>query len=46
MVAIWPDVIEREFVESGFTIEGLYSDVAGSPLDAEAKEFAVLAKKP
>jgi 2-polyprenyl-3-methyl-5-hydroxy-6-metoxy-1,4-benzoquinol methylase len=38
--------LEREFVECGFTIEELYSDVAGSPFDAEAKEFAVVAKKP
>ena len=37
--------LEREFVECGFTIEESYSDVAGSPFDAEAKEFAVVALK-
>ena len=37
--------LEREFVECGFTIEELYSDVAGSPFDSEAKEFAVVGKK-
>jgi cyclopropane fatty-acyl-phospholipid synthase-like methyltransferase len=40
-----PEALEREFVESGFKIEELYSDVAGSPFDAEAKEFAVAALK-
>jgi 2-polyprenyl-3-methyl-5-hydroxy-6-metoxy-1,4-benzoquinol methylase len=40
-----PEVLEREFVECGFTIEELYSDVAGSPFDTEAKEFAVVALK-
>jgi hypothetical protein len=40
-----PKALEREFVECGFTIEELYSDVAGSPFDAEAKEFAVIALK-
>lgn len=40
-----PEALEREFVECGFTIEELYSDVAGSPFDAEAKEFAVVALK-
>ena len=40
-----PEALEREFVESGFKIEELYSDVAGSPFDAEAKEFAVVALK-
>jgi cyclopropane fatty-acyl-phospholipid synthase-like methyltransferase len=39
------EALEREFVECGFTIEELYSDVAGSPFDAEAKEFAVVALK-
>jgi cyclopropane fatty-acyl-phospholipid synthase-like methyltransferase len=40
-----PDVLEREFVECGFSVEKLYSDVAGSPFDSETKEFAVVAKK-
>jgi hypothetical protein len=40
-----PEALEREFVECGLPIEELYSDVAGSPFDAEAKEFAVVALK-
>ena len=40
-----PDMIEREFAECGLTVEELYSDVAGSPFDPEADEFAVVAKK-
>lgn len=40
-----PEALEREFVECGFTVEKLYSDVAGSPFDPETTEFAVVAKK-
>lgn len=40
-----PEALEREFVECGFAVEKLYSDVAGSPFDSECKEFAVVAKK-
>ncbi len=40
-----PETLEREFVECGFAVEKLYSDVAGSPLDSESKEFAVVANK-
>ncbi len=40
-----PEELEREIVECEFTLEGLYSDVAGSPFDEESKEFAVVAKK-
>ena len=40
-----PEALEREFVECGFTIENLYSDVAGTPFDSETKEFAVVANK-
>ena len=40
-----PEALERELVECRFTIEELYSDVAGSPFDAEAEEFAVVAHK-
>ena len=40
-----PKALEREFVECGFAVEKLYSDVAGSPFDSESKEFAVVAKK-
>ena len=37
--------LEREFVDCGFTMEEIYSDVAGSPLGMESTEFAVVAKK-
>jgi 2-polyprenyl-3-methyl-5-hydroxy-6-metoxy-1,4-benzoquinol methylase len=40
-----PEALEREFEECGFAVEKLYSDVAGSPFDTEAKEFAVVARK-
>ena len=40
-----PEDLEREFVESGFSIEGLYSDVAGTPYNRESSEFAVIAKR-
>jgi cyclopropane fatty-acyl-phospholipid synthase-like methyltransferase len=38
--------LEREFVECGFTIEKLYSDVVGSQFDLETTEIAIVAKKP
>ena len=37
--------LEREFVEAGFSIKGIYSDVAGTPYDRSSYEFAVIAKK-
>jgi len=40
-----PEALEREFVECGFTVDRLYSDVAGSPFDPETKEIAVVAKR-
>jgi 2-polyprenyl-3-methyl-5-hydroxy-6-metoxy-1,4-benzoquinol methylase len=40
-----PDYIEQEFLELGFTIENLYSDVAGTPYDSRADEFAVVANR-
>ncbi len=40
-----PEELEREIVECGFAVDGIYSDVAGSPFDSEAKEFAVVGKK-
>ncbi len=40
-----PEDLEREFVEAGFTIQGLYSDVAGTPFERESSEFAVVAGK-
>ena len=40
-----PEDLEREFLEVGFTINELYSDVAGSPFDKESSEFAVVARR-
>jgi hypothetical protein len=40
-----PDTLEKEFTECGFTIEEILSDVAGTPFDSRADEFAVIAKK-
>ena len=40
-----PEALENEFVECGFSIEKHYSDVAGTPYDSQASEFAVIAKK-
>ncbi len=41
-----PEALEREFVEVGFIVDKLYSDVAGSPLDPQNTEIAAVAKKP
>jgi SAM-dependent methyltransferase len=38
-----PETLEKEFVESGFTVEKLYSDVAGTHFSPESTEFAVVA---
>jgi len=40
-----PEELEREIVECRFTVDGFYSDVAGSPFDSQANEFAVVGKK-
>ena len=40
-----PEDLEREFKEAGFFVEGLYSDVAGTPYDQKSSEFAVIANK-
>ncbi len=40
-----PEGLESEFQQCGFTIEGYYSDVAGTPFTPEGREFAVVAKK-
>lgn len=40
-----PEDLEREFGQCGFAIEGLYSDVAGTPFSPASKEFAVAAKR-
>jgi len=40
-----PEALENEFVEAGFLIKGIYSDVAGNPYNRESNEFAVIANK-
>jgi len=40
-----PEELKREFVEDGFSIEALFSDVAGTPYDENSSEFAVIAKR-
>ncbi len=40
-----PETLEKELVECGFTVEKIYSNVAGSPYNPESPEFAVIAKK-
>ncbi|HII05880.1 MAG TPA: class I SAM-dependent methyltransferase [Methanotrichaceae archaeon] len=40
-----PETLEKEFVECGFVVENLYSNVAGSPFASKSEEFAVVAKK-
>jgi SAM-dependent methyltransferase len=40
-----PDDLEREFVDAGFYIKGIYSDVAGNPYSEKSDEFAVIANK-
>ena len=39
------DALKKEFEDCGFTVENLYSDVAGSTFDAKSKEFAIVARK-
>ena len=40
-----PKDLEKEFVEAGFFVKGIYSDVAGNPYNRKSSEFAVIAKK-
>ena len=40
-----PMDLDGEFIEAGFSVKGLYSDVAGTPYDRKSSEFAVLANK-
>jgi len=39
------EALKKEFADSGLAVCELYSDVAGSPFDAEADEFAVAARR-
>ena len=40
-----PEAPEREFVQSGFTVDRLYSDAAGSSFEPQTTEIAVVAGK-
>jgi SAM-dependent methyltransferase len=40
-----PENLEREFIESGLSIKGLYSDVAGTSYERKSSEFAVIANR-
>ncbi|MDY7031638.1 MAG: class I SAM-dependent methyltransferase [Thermodesulfobacteriota bacterium] len=40
-----PEDIEREFIEAGFSVKGLYSDVGGNPYDRKSSEYAVIADR-
>jgi SAM-dependent methyltransferase len=40
-----PEDLKREFLDAGFSVEELYSDVAGSLFDSKSSEFAVIARK-
>ena len=40
-----PEDLEKEFANSGFAMEGIYSDVAGTPFDLQSNEFAAIARR-
>jgi hypothetical protein len=41
-----PQLMKLTFlITSGFDVDGLYADVAGSPFDPAAYEFAIVGKK-
>jgi 2-polyprenyl-3-methyl-5-hydroxy-6-metoxy-1,4-benzoquinol methylase len=40
-----PEELENEFLECGFSLTGLYADVAGTSYDPKSSEFAVIAQK-
>ena len=40
-----PEDLEREFIEAGFSVKGLFSDIAGIPYDRKSSEFAVIANR-
>jgi len=40
-----PEDLERELIGAGFSIKGLYSNVAGTPYDEKSCEFAVIADR-
>ena len=38
-----PEDLEMEFTAAGFSVKGLYSDVAGTPYDKGSSEFTIIA---
>ena len=40
-----PEDIEKEFKDAGFSVRGLFSDVAGTPYDRQSSEFSVIATR-
>jgi len=40
-----PEDLQREFIQAGFSVKGLHSDVAGTPYDRKASVFAVVANR-
>ena len=40
-----PEDLEREFIETSFSVKGFYSDVAGTPYDRKSSEFTVIANR-
>jgi 2-polyprenyl-3-methyl-5-hydroxy-6-metoxy-1,4-benzoquinol methylase len=40
-----PEDLEKEFVEAGFFIKGIYADVAGNSYRRKSNEFAIIANK-
>lgn len=40
-----PEDLEREFMDAGFSVKGIYSDVAGTTYDPKASEFAAIATR-
>jgi len=40
-----PDDLEKEFQDTGFSVEGLYSDVRGTPYNRNSVEFAITATR-
>ncbi|MBW1781480.1 MAG: methyltransferase domain-containing protein [Deltaproteobacteria bacterium] len=40
-----PEELEREFMAAGFFVEGLYSDVMGTPYDPKSSELAIIANR-
>jgi 2-polyprenyl-3-methyl-5-hydroxy-6-metoxy-1,4-benzoquinol methylase len=40
-----PEDLKKEFQDTGFSVEGFYSDVAGTPYDRNSSEFAAIATR-